>query len=456
MKIKSKAVSLFFILMIYSAAMAAGFIVLKLFSGYNLLLSAFLADLTATIFVFLFSLIFNNSSVYDPYWSVIPVPLFLFWALSGMQLREVPVRVYLILGAILFWSVRLTLNWITGWKGLSHEDWRYCQFREKTGKLYWIVSLLGIHIFPTIMVFGACIPAYAALVLPGRGVNGFDFAAAAVCLAGTGFELFGDLQLRRHIRSNPEKPVESGLWKYSRHPNYFGEILFWTGIFLFAAASDPNRYWMGLFPVGMLFMFLFFSVPAMEKRQTERRPEYRKIMETVSSLVPLKRKVNTRPGKSLSSRKGDILYVVIFTFFMLTSFITDSLNGINRELLPDSGRIVEEFIYNFYAAEADPALIVNQPTVRISAGISAFLWGPLYVFFIVCFVKGWNILKNWGFLYGAALTSSMILYMAEGLFGAHASPEPVRYLVTNGAYFLVPLSMIFRMWKKEPFGAGNG
>jgi len=61
-------------------------------------------------------------------------------------------------------------------------------------------------------------------------------------------------------------------------------------------------------------------------------------------------------------------------------------------------------------------------------------------------------MRNWGFLYGAALTSSMILSMSEGLFGAHPSPNPVLSLVTNSAYFFVPLSMIFRMWNKEPFG----
>ncbi len=167
----------------------------------------------------------------------------------------------------------------------------------------------------------------------------------------------------------------------------------------------------------------------------------------------------------LRERKLDVFFVVAFSFFIVTSIVTDSVNGLNGALDPDSPYPVERFIYDSYARLADPLLIVNPPQVRVSAWISAFIWLPLYVVFIYGFVRGVDRIRPFGLVYGGALTHGMITYMSEGIFGRVATegwadpslcpgcvePNTLYYLAANGAYLLVPAFMIIRMWKPNPF-----
>lgn len=171
-------------------------------------------------------------------------------------------------------------------------------------------------------------------------------------------------------------------------------------------------------------------------------------------------------GRPIADRRGDWFFVVVFTIFASTSIITDSVNGVNGSLDPNSGYWVERFIYDTYARLADPLLILNPPQVRVSAWISAFIWLPLYLLFIPGFIRGWNWLRPLGLVYGGALTHGMITYMAEGIFGRMATsgwadpalcagcvePNTWYYLAANSAYLIVPALMIVRMWRPHPFG----
>ena len=116
--------------------------------------TSFAADVAATVVVFAFSRLLNNSSVYDAYWSVAPIALVGWWA---WVLPGHPVRSWLVVGLVTLWGVRLTLNWATGWAGLHHEDWRYVDFR-RLGVWYWPLSLGGLHLFPTVQVFLGLLP----------------------------------------------------------------------------------------------------------------------------------------------------------------------------------------------------------------------------------------------------------------------------------------------------------
>ncbi len=173
-----------------------------------------------------------------------------------------------------------------------------------------------------------------------------------------------------------------------------------------------------------------------------------------------------RRGVPISERRADWFFVVAFTLFSITSIVTDSVNGVSGSLDPASPYAIERFIYDTYARLADPLLILNPPQVRVSAGISAFLWLPLYLFFIAAFVKGWNSVRPLGLVYGGALTHGMITYMSEGIFGFMATegwadpaicagcvePNTWYYLAANLPYLLIPALMIWRMWKPNPFG----
>lgn len=166
----------------------------------------------------------------------------------------------------------------------------------------------------------------------------------------------------------------------------------------------------------------------------------------------------------LRQRPYDWFFIVAFSLFTCTSIITDSVNGLNGQLDPHSAYFFERYIYHSYAAKADPLLIVNPPQVRVSAFISAFIWLPLYVYFVAGFVRGNARIRVPGLIYGGALTHGMITYMAEGMFGQVAregwrllpevqQPDTAYYFWVNLPYLLLPALMIVRMWRPDPFGA---
>ena len=108
-------------------------------------------------------------------------------------------------------------------------------------------------------------------------------SVAAVIIQGT-----ADNQLRAHRASNPPKGtiLKTGLWKYSRHPNYFGEVLFWWGLWVLGYSSSTELKWLIVGPLGMTALFLFSSVPWTDKKTLESRPEYEIHMKQVSGLIP--------------------------------------------------------------------------------------------------------------------------------------------------------------------------
>jgi steroid 5-alpha reductase family enzyme len=246
-----------------------------------------IADVAATVAVFGFSFAFGNSSFYDAYWSVAPPMIAVYLALVPEASGGDRARLLLVTVLVTLWAVRLTWNWARGWTGLAHEDWRYVDLKAKSGRAYWGVSFGGIHLFPTVQVFLACLPLYPALVSP-RPVGWLDAAAAAVTLAGIGFELVADNQLRRFVRSRPprEKILDTGIWAWSRHPNYLGEISFWWGVWLFGVAANAAWWWTIVGPLAITLMFRFASLPMIETRMTERRPGWTEHARRVPLLLP--------------------------------------------------------------------------------------------------------------------------------------------------------------------------
>ena len=273
----------------YVVALLAGAATLLLAPIADPLGRTFAADAVATIVIFVFSFAYDNSSFYDAYWSVVPIAIVLFWA--GLAEPDVPgLR---IAGALLVagvWGTRLTWNWARGWTGLDHEDWRYVGFRELAPGFYWPISFLGIHFFPTVIVFAGLAALYPAFAHGGAPLGLLDLAALLVGCAGIAFEWIADDQLRA-FTTGPRQPGETlrkGLWRYSRHPNYLGEILVWWSFFLFGFAADAAWAKLAvLAPVAMTGMFLFVSIPLIEKRSLERRRDYQRVIDETSMLIPL-------------------------------------------------------------------------------------------------------------------------------------------------------------------------
>ena len=109
-----------------------------------------------------------------------------------------------------------------------------------------------------------------------------------VTLVAILIETVADEQLRAFAKTKkPGELIQTGLWRYSRHPNYFGELLFWWGIFLFGYAASPADWtWTIVGTACITLMFFFISVPMMEKRQLARKPHFADVIKSTSMLIP--------------------------------------------------------------------------------------------------------------------------------------------------------------------------
>jgi steroid 5-alpha reductase family enzyme len=193
---------------------------------------------------------------------------------------------------VLAWAIRLTANWASSWRGLHHEDWRYVQVRERRPRLlpWWLINLTGIQLLPTLVVFAGLLPVWPAVTATGRPWGLADLAAVVVTAAAIAVEAVADRQLRRFARdpAHRGRTLDSGLWRYSRHPNYLGEIGFWWGMWLFGLAAAPSWWWTVLGPIAVVLLFTTVSVPLMDRRSLSRRPSYADHMRRVPALLPRK------------------------------------------------------------------------------------------------------------------------------------------------------------------------
>lgn len=188
----------------------------------NVYLKILYLDITFTILIFMASNVFKNASLYDPYWSVVPpvlmvYALYLLDAFSAFNL--------VVLGGIVLWAIRLTYNWMVMWQGFNHQDWRYTMLKEKSGSFYPIVTFLGIHLFPTLIVYAQIMVFIRMVVLQGS-FNLISLFGVLITVSAIIIQYLSDEQMR-DFKQNPgeKRIIDVGLWQYSRHPNYFGEVM---------------------------------------------------------------------------------------------------------------------------------------------------------------------------------------------------------------------------------------
>jgi steroid 5-alpha reductase family enzyme len=288
----TKTRSLVLVGLSYAMALACAWATIQFAPIDDLLYRTLAADVVATLVIFGWSYVYDNSSFYDAYWSVIPIAIVSHW-MTHAEPGVPPFRTWAIATIIWIWGARLTFNWARGWTGLAHEDWRYIDFRTNAPGFYWAISFSGFHFFPTLIVFAGLAAAFPALVHPGRAPGLIDVLALATGLLGIGFEWLADRQLHAFVSGGrqPGETLRRGLWRHSRHPNYLGEMLIWWSLFLFGLAADPDwAAWAILAPVAMCAMFFFVSIPLIEKRSLERRTEYQQVIDETSMLIPLPRR----------------------------------------------------------------------------------------------------------------------------------------------------------------------
>ena len=277
----SKSKSILIITVIYILAAALGvavYMALPFAFWANLLI----ADVVATIFVFAFSVIFKNASVYDPYWSVQPIVI-----VAGIALKTniaAPATI-LILISIVYWGIRLTGNWAYVFGGLNHQDWRYTKLQKDTGKFYPLINFLGIHLMPTLIVYLTTLPAVYVMQFQLRA-NAGSYIGAGVCIGAATLQLVSDMQMQKYRKSGQHGLIRTGLWKHARHPNYLGEILMWWGVAIQAISVMPDHWWFAAGALANTILFLTVSIPMADKRQSEK-PGYAEYKAHTRSLLPI-------------------------------------------------------------------------------------------------------------------------------------------------------------------------
>ena len=273
-------------LIIYVIEFAIGvltFIVFHKLWG-NTILAVFLSDIITTVFIWLTSLIMKSPSIYDPYWSV--QPLF-YYLLLIVYFNNWNLGSILFLGVLGFYSIRLTINFCVGFNDIHYVDWRYKMLKEKSGSFFQFVNLFGICMFPTLLVFFGSVPFiyYASSVT----FNYFQIIGAAIMVIATLLELIPDIQMKQFIKNRKDRSetINQGLWKYSRHPNYLGEVMLWYGIALFFILPTFERWYLFAGAILITLLFLFISIPMEEKHMVEYKPSYKEYQKTTSMFLLL-------------------------------------------------------------------------------------------------------------------------------------------------------------------------
>ena len=245
-------------------------------------LYALLAMFVLGSVTWLLSIIKRDVSIVDSIWSlmILTAAAVFLWHSPAIGFRE-----GLIFILVLIWALRLAI-YLT-WRNWGQpEDHRYQQIRAKYSPHFAIKSLLIIFAFQAVLAWLISLPLLMSLT-DSTPLSLVDALAIVLWLVGMSFETIADFQLQR-FKANPAnqgKVLDTGLWRYSRHPNYFGEFCIWWGFYLFALAS--GGWWTIMSPVLMTFLLLRFSgVALLEKDIHQRRPAYQAYINRTNAFLP--------------------------------------------------------------------------------------------------------------------------------------------------------------------------
>lgn len=241
--------------------------------------------LTAMTLLWIVSLFIKNASIVDPFWGLgfVIAGVFYFFNSDGLQIRKL-----IVLTLLIIWGLRLSI-YLT-WRNFGkEEDFRYQQFRKDFGvHRYWWVSFFQVFLLQGILLWLISAPLLSAQFYEGKSaLNFFDYAGILIWIIGFMFEAGGDFQLTR-FKSDPKnkgKVLNTGFWKYTRHPNYFGDAAVWWAFGLFSAAA--GAYLPLLSSLLMTLLIVKVSgVSLLERTLKNTKPQYKDYVEKTSAFFP--------------------------------------------------------------------------------------------------------------------------------------------------------------------------
>ena len=240
--------------------------------------------LLATL-TWLLSIKLKDVSIVDSAWSL----MFLVSAVYYFQSHvATDLKTNIFFGLLIMWSLRLAIHLtLRNWN--EPEDRRYRDIREKYSPNFEFKSLFIIFIFQAVLASIVSLPVVS--VMDGQndsaGIGYIEYIAIVIWSMGFLYESIADWQLAtfKSDKSNTNKVMNTGLWKNTRHPNYFGEFLIWWGLYIYAFSSGP--WWIIVSPLLMSWLLLKFSgVVMLEETIIKRRPQYQKYIEVTNAFFP--------------------------------------------------------------------------------------------------------------------------------------------------------------------------
>lgn len=242
------------------------------------------AILVMMVVLWLVSLKLVNSSIVDIFWGagfVIANWVYFFLTPEGFLLRKLLISVL-----VTIWGLRLSIYILRRNWG-KPEDFRYQKWRCESGKIWWWKSFFQVFLLQGVLLWIISAPLLAAQMgLQPAALTFLDILGLIIWLIGFFFESMGDYQLAR-FKANPAnkgKVLDQGVWRYTRHPNYFGDSAQWWGYYLIAAAA--GGWWTVFSPALMTLLLLRVSGVALLEKTLETRPGYKEYIERTSAFVP--------------------------------------------------------------------------------------------------------------------------------------------------------------------------
>jgi steroid 5-alpha reductase family enzyme len=242
------------------------------------------AAASAMIGLWLLSLLRRDASIVDVWWG--PGYALIAWVAFAVGAQHRP-RALLVAALATAWGLRLGSYLL--WRNWGEEeDYRYQAMRRHWGARFWWVSLVSVFALQGVLMWIVSLPVQLGLLAPGGPLGALDALGMLLFAVGMYFETVGDWQLAR-FRADPAnagRVMDRGLWRLTRHPNYFGDVCVWWGIFALAL-STPLGPWAAAGPALMTFLLLRVSgVPMLERSIAKRRPDYARYAERTSAFFP--------------------------------------------------------------------------------------------------------------------------------------------------------------------------
>lgn len=254
-------------------------------SFFEIYLQGLLLILALMTSLWIASLFTRNAGIVDPFWSLGFIMSASFYLLRS---GDAETRKLIVLALVVTWGARLSFHLFRRNMGKG-EDFRYREFRTRFGEhRYWWVSFFQVFLLQGFLMWLISAPLLGVMFHTGdSSLTLFDAAALLTWLVGFTFEAGGDRQLAR-FKSNPAnkgKVLDTGFWKYTRHPNYFGDSAVWWGFGLFAIAAGSPVTALGSVLMTLLLVKVS-GVAMLEKSLRDRKPEYREYIRKTSSFLP--------------------------------------------------------------------------------------------------------------------------------------------------------------------------